>query len=137
MKKPVHVGDSLPDLDAPDINVERIKAVMTVMGDVNPVHIDEEVVKRLGLRGLVNQGPCNLSYIANMIAAWTGNPDSLVRFQIRFHDTVVPGDVLVAGGRVSKVIDRGLVECEVWLKIRGGRNMLSGTATVALPNDWS
>ena len=132
MNGAIRVGDALPERAAPDINVERIKAVMTVMGDVNPVHIDEELVKRLGLRGLVNQGPCNLSYICNMLTAWTGDPDCVRRFQIRFHNMVVPGDNLVAGGRVKAVNGDGTVECDVWLRLADGTTMLSGAATVAV-----
>ena len=96
-------GDALPSLAAPDITVTRIAQVMDVMDDNNPVHIDEELVKTLGLRGLVNQGPCNLAYITNMLTAWAGNPDAVRRFHIRFHNMVCPGDKLTAEGRVAAI----------------------------------
>lgn len=129
----VSVGDTLPVRAAPDINKQRIIEIMDVMDDNNPVHIDEDLVARLGLRGLVNQGPANLAYITNMLAAWTGDPDCVRRFRVRFFVTVVPGDDLIAGGTVTAVHGDGLADCEVWLKMRDGTTMLSGTATVALP----
>jgi acyl dehydratase len=125
------VGDKLPERAAPAIVKRRIVDVMTVMDDCNPVHVDEELVARLGLRGLVNQGPSNLAYITNMLAAWTGNADCVRRFKVRFHVTVVPGDDLVAGGTVTAINEDGSVDCNVWLKIRDGTVMLSGVATVA------
>lgn len=129
----VQAGDALPVRAAPDISKARIIDVMTVMDDTNPVHIDEELAASLGLRGIVNQGPSNLAYITNMLAAWTGNADCVRRFTVRFFVTVVPGDDLIAGGTVLSVDrERGLAECEVWLKMTDGTVMLSGTATVTL-----
>lgn len=129
----IQVGDELPTRAAPDITKARIIDVMTVMDDTNPVHIDEELAASLGLRGIVNQGPCNLAYITNMLAAWTGNADCVRRFTVRFYVTVVPGDDLVAGGTVRAIDpEKALVECEVWLKMTDGTVMLSGTATVTL-----
>lgn len=128
----VRVGEVLPVRAAPEIVKQRLIDVMDVMDDCNPVHVDEALVARLGLRGLVNQGPSNLAYITNMLAAWTGDPDCVRRFRVRFYNMVVPGDDLVAGGKVAAIRDDGLVDCEVWLKMRDGTVMLSGTATVVV-----
>jgi acyl dehydratase len=129
----VSVGDELPVRAAPEINKQRIIQIMDVMDDNNPVHIDEALVESLGLRGLVNQGPANLAYITNMLAAWTGDPDCVRRFRVRFFMTVVPGDNLISGGTVAAVREDGLVDCDVWLKMLDGTIMLAGTATISLP----
>lgn len=128
----IAVGDALPERAAPPITKDRIIEVMDVMDDCNPVHIDEELAASLGLRGIVNQGPSNLAYITNMLAAWTGDADCVRRFRVRFYVTVVPGDDLVAGGTVTAVHEDGTADCDVWLKERDGTVMLSGVATVAL-----
>jgi acyl dehydratase len=131
----VNIGDTLPERPGPDITKARIQMVMDAMDDVNPVHIDEELVKKMGLRGLVNQGPSNLAYIINMLAAWTGDPDCVLRMKIRFHNLVVPGDNTVAGGTVTAVRDeagRRVADCDVWLKLQDGTTMLAGMATVAI-----
>lgn len=132
----VQVGDTLPAKPGPDITKARIQMVMDAMDDVNPVHIDEELVKKMGLRGLVNQGPSNLAYIINMITAWTGDADCVLRMKIRFHNLVVPGDNTIAGGTVTAVRDEGsrrVADCDVWLKLQDGTTMLAGMATVAIP----
>ena len=49
----VAVGDPLPARAAPAITKARIVDVMTVMDDVNPVHVDEALAASLGLRGIV------------------------------------------------------------------------------------
>jgi acyl dehydratase len=131
----IRIDDALPERAAPVIDKPRIVEIMDVMDDCNPVHVNEELVAKLGLRGLVNQGPANLAYITNMLAAWTGNADCVRRFRVRFFDMVVPGDELVAGGRVASINGDGTVDCEVWLKMRNGHTMLAGTATVAVGSD--
>lgn len=132
MSRSIGVGDDLPQRSAPDITMERIVAVMEVMKDTNPVHVDQALVDRMGLRGVVNQGPCNLAYVTNMLAAWTGDPDCVRALRVRFHSVVVPGDELVAGGRVLSLADDGTAECAVWLRHRDGTTMLSGTAVVSM-----
>ena len=139
MRHGIKAGDILPERPGPDIDKARIKMVMEVMDDVNPVHIDEELVRRMGLRGLVNQGPCNLTYIVNMLVAWTGDPDCVARLRVRFHNLVVPGDKTIAGGTVTAVRNdvagRRVADCDVWLRLADGTTMLAGMATVALPGE--
>lgn len=132
----VAAGDALPERAAPEITKARIVDVMEVMDDSNPVHIDEELAASLGLRGIVNQGPSNLAYITNMLSAWTGDADCVRRFSVRFYMTVVPGDDLMAGGKVKGFTETGQATCEVWLKMRDGTVMLSGEATIELPSCW-
>ncbi len=123
-------GDLLPELPGPDITLDRIRSVMTVMADTNPIHVNEDLVRRLGMRGPVNQGPSNLGYLVNMLTRWSGDEQALTRLRVRFQRTVIPGDRVVAGGRVIAVTEEGCAECEVWLRSNDGETMLSGTASV-------
>jgi|SRR5215218_5169124 len=128
----------LPAFEVPEITRDRMLEVMDVMGDVNPIHSDEALVKRLGLRGLVNQGPANMAYVVNMLVRWAANPAAIRRLRFRFHVNVVPGDRPVARGRIvaaRRDPARGeeLVDCEFWLELADGTRALSGTATLARP----
>ena len=54
-------------------------------------------------------------------------------------DAYVAGNVVQitpqVGGTVIAIRTNGLVDCDVWLKTRGGTTMLSGMATVAFPDN--
>ena len=50
----------------------------------------------------VNQGPLRLSYIVNMLMAWT-EPTSLRRIVMRFPKLVLDGDYVTAGGTVTAI----------------------------------
>jgi acyl dehydratase len=127
--RPVAVGDPLPALRVGEITAARMVAVMGVMGDTNPIHEDEALAKQLGFRGLVNQGPANLSYVANMLLAWASDPASIRRLRFRFLDNVVPGDDLEATARVTAVEPDGAVVCAFELR-SPGRLHLTGEATL-------
>jgi acyl dehydratase len=109
------------------IDTPRIRAVMELMGDVNPVHDDPELVDRLGLRGPVNQGPANLAYVMNMLLAWAGGAGALERIDFRFTEIVTVGDGVTAGGTVTAV-DGDHVECDVWLDRDDGVRAVAGVA---------
>jgi acyl dehydratase len=79
-----------------EVAEEDVITMMDVMGDVNPVHSDHDLVAELGLRGLVNQGPANLAYTLNMILAWAGDPAAIRHVDVRFDAITCPGDRLVA-----------------------------------------
>ncbi len=58
-----------------------------------------------GLGGrVINQGPLNLSYIANMLMAWAG-PTCVRRLTVSFGRPVLDGDRVTAKGRVVALDD--------------------------------
>ncbi len=135
---------TIPPFVVPEVRIEDIVAVMDVMGDMNPVHVDEELVAELGLRGRVNQGPANIAYVMNMLIAWAGSPQAIRRIQMRFHSISCPGDRLEARGKVvelretkngesSNLGNRIMAHCDVELVRDGGEIILQGQAEVLLP----
>jgi acyl dehydratase len=57
-----------------------------LLRDPYPVHWDPAATEGLGLSGrVINQGPLNLSYVANMLMAWSG-PASIRRLTVSFAD---------------------------------------------------
>jgi hypothetical protein len=101
-----------------------MKLYAALARDPTPIHWD-----RSG-GPVINQGPLNVGYVANMLMAWAG-PESIRELAVRFTDNVLEGEIAVAGGVVTAV-DDGVAECEVWLDC-DGRRALDGTATVVLP----
>jgi acyl dehydratase len=119
-----------------EITMERVHALMELMRDTNPVHDDPELVEKRRLRGPVNQGPANLSYVVNMLVGWAGPEMRLERFDFRFHDVVVPGDVVTSNGNVTAVERCGSdlrLSCAWSLDIEGGATAVTGTALIVIP----
>ena len=127
----VAVGTELPPFTFDRIDMPTIHGIMEIMHDVNPVHDDEALVERLGLRGPVNQGPANLAYMMNMLRNFAGADGELERLEFRFLDTVTTGDVVTAGGKVTAV-EGERVECEIWLNRDDGVRAVSGSARLRI-----
>jgi acyl dehydratase len=134
MRTDLTPGTVLDDYPVGGITRERMVAVMEVMGDLNPIHEDEELARRLGFRGIVNQGPANLAYVVNMLIDRLGVGAGQVKsLAFRFHDNVVPGDELIARGEITALREDGAaaeVDCAFRLDMVGGAARLSGTATI-------
>ena len=103
----------------------------------NPVHWDRRVVNKLGYGDhTINQGPLGLSYMVNMLHAWTG-PESIRRIWMTFPLVVLDGDHITARGKVTAVREENgkrYADCDIWLHREGSANPLEGRATVELPD---
>lgn len=133
----VAVGDRIPDWVMERVTPERMRTMAAILRDPNPIHWDRSAVAALGLgERTVNQGPLGLSYLINMLHAWTG-PTSIRRIFMRFPKLVLDGDRVIARGVVTALHDAGsetLAECEIWLEREGAGRLLEGSAIVRLPD---
>ena len=85
-----------------------MKTVAALLHDPNPIHFDLESVQALGMGDRqVNQGPTNMAYVVNALTAWTGDPASVRRLQVRFLGNVFAGDRVSAGGVVTGIREEG------------------------------
>lgn len=99
----VNVGDDIPEWDMPSVRPERMRTMAAILRDPNPVHWDRRAVVARGLgEHTINQGPLGLSYMINMLHAWTG-PTSVRKVVMRFPLPVLDGDHIIARGRVTAV----------------------------------
>jgi acyl dehydratase len=129
------VGDALPELRIP-VRAEAMPLWAAALRDPNPIHIDPAAVRALGLGDrVINQGPINVGYLVNMLAAaFVGG--TLERIEVKFRANVFGGDVAVASGTITAVNHADGVErvvCDIKLTIEGGDTALTGTATVRVP----
>jgi acyl dehydratase len=127
------VGDDIAAWPMPMVDAQRMKTMAAILRDPYPVHWDRDEMTARGFPGVINQGPLNLSYIANMLMAWQG-PSSIRRLTVSFGRPVIDGDAVVAGGVVSAIDtvgDERHATCDVWLD-RDGEHVVTGTAVVAL-----
>ena len=124
-------GTAIPSWEMPSVDPARMKTMAALLRDPYPVHWDPAATEGLGLGGrVINQGPLNLGYVANMLMAWSG-PASIRRLTVSFGRPVLDGDRVVAGGRVQEVVD-GVALCDVWLA-RDGERVVTGTAACSEP----
>ena len=133
----VTIGLELPTWEVEEVSAEKMKTMALVFRDPSPIHWDTSVVAALGMGDKpINQGPVSLSYVANMLIAWLGNPSGIMSLKARFLANVAAGESVRAGGRVMSIDEvdgepRAL--CDVWLvRSRDEKPLISGTAVVRI-----
>lgn len=127
------VGTEIPEWTMEFVDPQRMKTMAAILRDPYEVHWDHEAIRPLGFDRVINQGPLNLSYAANMLMAWQG-PACIRRLTVRFTQPVFEGDHLVAHGRVGAIDDiddERRATCDIHLD-RGEQVVMVGTAVVAL-----
>ena len=120
----------------PRVLPERMRTMAAILRDPYPVHWDRRVVATMGLgERTINQGPLGLSYMINMLHAWTGH-ESVKRLTMTFPLPVFEDDHVIARGIVTAVSQENhavYADGDIWLD-RDGDRPLIGTATVLLPD---
>jgi 3-hydroxybutyryl-CoA dehydratase len=127
----ISVGDALPPFVIESVSADAMKNWAVFLADPNPIHLDVDVVKAMGLGDkVINQGPANVAYVANMLMA--AIPGARIdRMDNRFVDNAYAGDRLVASGSVTAV-DGNRISCETLLIANDSRTVITGTATLIL-----
>ena len=83
-------------------------------GDFNPIHIDPDFGKLVGLGGAILQGLCTLAFTAKTVTDWIEDPGRLKRIKCRFSAPVKLEETLLFQGEVTEVKNgRGIVSIKV------------------------
>ena len=97
-------GDELPTLRiTPDkyLTVRYAGA----SGDFNPIHIDEEFARQVGLPGKILHGLWSMAQVARAQTEAAGGPHALKRLGVQFRGMGVPEQEVVVTSRVREVVD--------------------------------
>ena len=73
---------------------EQIAAYADASGDHNPIHLDGEFARSVGLPGVIAHGMLQMGLMATVAAEAAGGPERLRRLYCRFAGMVEPGDTV-------------------------------------------
>lgn len=73
---------------------DQIAAYAEASGDHNPIHVDDDFARSVGLPGLIAHGMLQMGILAGVAAEAAGGAPSLRRMSCRFAGMVEPGDTI-------------------------------------------
>ena len=101
----MEAGDQLPDLK---VTPDRYLTVRYAgaSGDFNPIHIDEEFARSVGLPGRILHGLWSMAQVARAQTEAAGGPEALQRLSVQFRGMGVPEQEVVVTSKVREVRGR-------------------------------
>jgi acyl dehydratase len=127
----MEAGEQLPDLA---VTPDRYLTVRYAgaSGDFNPIHIDEEFARSVGLPGRILHGLWTMAQVARAQTDAAGGPEKLRRLSVQFRGMGVPEQEVRVTSKVREIGDgRATIDAEA----RQGdtRIVRRGEAVVDLP----
>lgn len=94
-------GDQIPELRVTPDKYLTVRYA-GASGDFNPIHIDEEFAKAVGLPGRILHGLWSMAQVARAQTEAAGGPEHLKRLSVQFRGMGVPEQELVVTGTVRE-----------------------------------
>jgi acyl dehydratase len=103
-------GDEIPKLQVTPDKYLTVRYA-GASGDYNPIHIDEEFAKQVGLPGRILHGLWTMAQVARAQTEAGGGPGSLKRLSVQFRGMGLPERELTVTGTVREAAgDRAVID---------------------------
>lgn len=129
----IRLGDQITPLSR-TVSQEQIDAYAEASGDHNPIHLDAEFARSVGLPGTIAHGMLDMAILGEAVGRWAGGYDRVAELACRFSKPLLPGDTVTCSGRVVAV-DPAAGTATLHLEAtssRGDRVLTNGRAVVRL-----
>jgi acyl dehydratase len=98
------VSDFEPGSELPELRVTPERWITAryagASGDFNPIHLDDEFARSVGLPGRILHGLYTMALVARAQTQAAGGPEHLKRLSVQFRGTAVPGEEITISSTV-------------------------------------
>jgi acyl dehydratase len=97
-------GDEIPTLKVTPDKYLTVRYA-GASGDFNPIHIDDDFARQVGLPGKILHGLWTMAQVARAATEAAGGPHTLKRLAVSFRGMGVPEHEITVSGTVDRVDD--------------------------------
>jgi len=132
-------GEELIPLVKPPITQEQLQRYAEASGDHNPIHLNEEAARRVGLDSVIAQGMLSMAFLGQFINQRIPDVSGvyLTHLKVRFISMVRLGDSITCHGTVKARTtgdgEQEYVTVECWAQNQEGEKVTIGDAVVSIP----
>ncbi|HET9720576.1 MAG TPA: MaoC/PaaZ C-terminal domain-containing protein [Solirubrobacteraceae bacterium] len=104
-------------------------------GDFNPIHIDEDFAKQVGLPGRILHGLWTMAQVARAVTEAAGGPESLKQLSVEFRGLGRLGEEITVSGQVGEGESPGQLTASLEAVQAGKRIIRNATARLSADQD--
>ena len=126
------IGDKIPDLMIAPITRSTLALYAGASGDHNPIHIDFDFAKKVGMEDVFAQGMLIMAYLGRALTNIIPQ-SNLKNLNTKFCSITNIGDVLTCSGSVSNIRNRNskvMIVFNIMVADETGDIKIIGTATI-------
>lgn len=103
-------------------------------GDFNPIHIDPQFAKSVGMEKNVLHGLCSMAWVSMTIVSWAGEVKALKKLKVRFSKPIYPEDVITIKCKIHEIKGNRVIINVDALNQKNEKVLSRGEAEVELPS---
>ena len=109
----------------------QLRQYAEASGDFNPIHLDDNYARQMGLKGVIAHGMLTMAQLGVMLTDWIGQNGTIARFEARFEGMVFEKDEIIFSGVIRDCRENTLV-CDLEAVNQNGNRVLSGLAQITV-----
>mgnify|MGYP001204672491 FL=1 len=133
--KSAKVGNELPSMEIDSISEDTLSKYAEASGDYNPIHLDCNYAKKIGLDGVIAHGMLIMAYLGKTLTE-NIKQDNILEYGVKFSSMVNIGDNLLCTGYVDDIFKKNsktLLKIKLGVKDQNGDKKLDGYTIVDIP----
>lgn len=126
-------GDQLASITKKPISRVQLAQYAGASGDLNPLHLDDDFAKKVGLDGAIAHGMLIMGFLGEYVMQVANQQAKVVNFKMRFGKMTYPGDEIECSGIVKEIFElNGKHHIELQLSAIKGTGDIVGTGSATL-----